>query len=161
MTKHIQKGFTLIELMIVVAIIGILAAVAIPAYQDYITRAQVSECVGLLGAARTPIMEHWAMNGTWPDDAQFADLVPVRTGSGTAPICTALRIAASDNAAGTVQLQITVGGRAAGELAQAYADATARWTCGTPDGSIEDKYLPTVCRGGLAAGTGTGTGTAP
>src|SRR3954465_1999575 len=64
--KHLQKGFTLIELMIVVAIIGILAAVAIPAYQDYIARAQVSEAVNLLGGGKTPLAEYFSDKGTWP-----------------------------------------------------------------------------------------------
>src|SRR5690554_4591402 len=63
MNKQVQKGFTLIELMIVVAIIGILAAVAIPAYQDYIARAQASEAPALLGGLKTPIAEQWTMEG--------------------------------------------------------------------------------------------------
>ena len=61
-----QQGFTLIELMIAVAIIGILAAVAIPQYQDYTARAQVSEAVTLLGALKTPVIEYYTMNGVYP-----------------------------------------------------------------------------------------------
>ena len=65
MTK-LQKGFTLIELMIVVAIIGILAAIAIPAYQDYTIRAQVTEGLNLSSALKASVSEHYAVRGTWP-----------------------------------------------------------------------------------------------
>ncbi|WP_269747915.1 pilin [Methylomonas lenta] len=65
--KKVQQGFTLIELMIVVAIIGILAAVAIPAYQDYLARAQAAEAASLLGGLKTGIAEYYSTNGSVPD----------------------------------------------------------------------------------------------
>ncbi|MCH6548628.1 MAG: pilin, partial [Proteobacteria bacterium] len=64
--KKVQQGFTLIELMIVVAIIGILAAIAIPAYQDYTVRAQVSEGLNLGGGAKTAVTEYFQDRGAWP-----------------------------------------------------------------------------------------------
>ncbi len=66
MLKQVQKGFTLIELMIVVAIIGILAAIAIPAYQDYTIRAQVTEGLNLVGSGKNAIAETFQSNGAWP-----------------------------------------------------------------------------------------------
>jgi type IV pilus assembly protein PilA len=64
--KAVQKGFTLIELMIVVAIIGILAAIAIPAYQDYTIRSQVTEGLNLAASLKTGVSEYFAQNGQWP-----------------------------------------------------------------------------------------------
>lgn len=61
-----QQGFTLIELMIAVAIVGILAAVAIPQYQNYIARSQASEAVSLLSGLKTPVVEHYSINGAFP-----------------------------------------------------------------------------------------------
>ena len=72
MTKNIQKGFTLIELMIVVAIIGILAAIAIPAYQDYTIRSQVTEGLNLAAAVKTGVAESFANTGEWPPDLDAA-----------------------------------------------------------------------------------------
>ncbi len=72
MTKQMQKGFTLIELMIVVAIIGILAAIAIPAYQDYIARAKVAEIASLAAGDKTRLVEHYSLEGSWPATADPA-----------------------------------------------------------------------------------------
>src|SRR5580765_6232138 len=70
--KKLQKGFTLIELMIVVAIVGILAAIALPAYQDYTIRARVSEAAAAAGACKTAVAEFYASNATLPTDTAQA-----------------------------------------------------------------------------------------
>ena len=73
--KKVQQGFTLIELMIVVAIIGILAAIAIPAYQDYLGRSQAAEAPALLSGLKAPIAEYFSINGSVPTIAQLTGAV--------------------------------------------------------------------------------------
>jgi type IV pilus assembly protein PilA len=72
MTKHTQTGFTLIELMIVIAIVGILSAVAIPAYQNYTIRGQVSEGLTLAGGWKAAVLEYYANNGAWPSQTDLS-----------------------------------------------------------------------------------------
>ena len=92
--KSFQKGFTLIELMIVIAIIGILAAIAIPAYQNYTIRAQVTEGLSLADDFKTAVAEYFQNNGTWP--------------TGYAPTPTALQIPMQGNATGKYVSAIAV-----------------------------------------------------
>ncbi|WP_018863853.1 pilin [Thioalkalivibrio sp. ARh3] len=128
--KTTQQGFTLIELMIVVAIIGILAAIALPAYQDYTARAQVSEGMSLLAGARTVAAEDFYSNGEWPDDARLGDL-------GVATSSEFVSALASENAASTggdlvVTLQNITGQSDGSTITFSYdTSADPQWTCTT------------------------------
>ena len=82
--RSVQKGFTLIELMIVVAIIGILAAVALPAYQDYTKRSHVSEGLSLAGGAKTAVTEYYSSEGGWPSDNAAAGIASAGSIQGNA-----------------------------------------------------------------------------
>ena len=136
-------GFTLIELMIVVAIIGILAAIAIPAYQDYTIRAQVSEGLTLASGAKVAIVEFYQDNGNWPADNDAAGL------SSPASITGKYTDRLTINGA---QITVVFGGQAnanlvgSGDLimtATALA-STVEWTCS--DSTIPGKWLPAICR---------------
>jgi type IV pilus assembly protein PilA len=148
--KTLQKGFTLIELMIVVAIIGILAAVAIPAYQDYIARAQVSEAVSLLGSGKTPLAEYFASQGAWPNTA--SDVMGNTQGKYTSSISIGNSDAASQSITliGTmkalgqgVNVNITQG-----TVGLNTIDGGKIWTCFTTGitAALASKYVPSNCR---------------
>lgn len=137
--KKMQQGFTLIELMIVVAIIGILAAVAIPAYQDYTVRARVTEGLSLASAAKTAISEFWATNGTLPtsnSEAGIAAPTDIRGNSVSSVTVSASGI--------TVAFS---GGVLAGEtivLNPDTATGAVIWDC--TGGSLAANYRPSSCR---------------
>lgn len=143
--KKVQKGFTLIELMIVVAIIGILAAVAIPAYQDYIARTQVSEAVNLLAGGKTPMAEYYADKGQWPASADvvmgntsgnYTNVVEISAGAGLTP--PSMTMQATMEATGVnVNIQ-------SGTITMATTDGGANWDC--TGGDIGSKYRPASCR---------------
>jgi type IV pilus assembly protein PilA len=137
-----QQGFTLIELMIVVAIIGILAAIAIPAYQDYTIRAQVSEGLNLAGGAKAAVSEYTMDSGLFPSDNPQAGLSAANTINGK-------YVLSVTNASGL--LTVAYGGSAhttlaAGtlQLSAATSAGSVQWICKST--TILDKHLPAACR---------------
>ena len=139
--KTIQKGFTLIELMIVVAIIGILAAIAIPAYQDYIARAQVSEAMSLTSGLKTPFAEFYADQGTWPSS------VGQVSGITGGKYVSYLTIA--DAAGATIDILAVFKGTgvsaqlASSTFAVATTDGGQQWDCGEVGEAANSSGLPT------------------
>lgn len=138
--KKVQQGFTLIELMIVVAIIGILAAVAIPSYQDYTKRAHVSEGFGLAGAAKTAVAEYYASEGVYPTTNTQAGLAGPASVSGNA--VTSVAIGASGVITITYNNKVD---SAATNVTLTPTDTSGSLTfaCG---GSVPTKLRPANCR---------------
>ena len=140
-----QQGFTLIELMIVVAIIGILAAIAIPAYQDYTIRAQVSEGLNLSGGAKAAVTEYFQDRGSMPSDNTEAGLAA----SGDIVGKYVSSVAVSNGV-----IEITYGQDAHQIIDQATLQLTpdttepgsVQWDCASAGADIENKHLPAACR---------------
>ncbi len=147
MTKA-QQGFTLIELMIVVAIIGILAAIAIPAYQDFTIRSKVTELINAAGVCKTSVAEYYQSKGAMPADAATAGCSTVGTANSGAPAVANGVITVA--AAGTLNTQLTANGSGTSlnytpVLVGAVGSAITAWDCKTGT-TIAAKYLPAVCR---------------
>jgi type IV pilus assembly protein PilA len=157
MTKTAQKGFTLIELMIVVAIIGILAAIAIPAYQDYTIRAQVTEGLNLASDLKAAIGEIYADKGKG-SVINSGDL-----GIPDATYKTGKYVKQINVDQGTIE--ITYGLQANKNIENkkltlvptTNKNQDVVWTCGGAGTTLADKYLPSSCRGNSSAANGLGS----
>ena len=142
--KRGQQGFTLIELMIVVAIIGILAAVAIPAYQDYTIRAKVSEVLTIASAARTSVAEYYISTGNMPTSTTAAG---INTDASQSDYITNIAFATS---AGGTELTYTLGGLGGTADGKTFIYQVNGGTNGVQvdctGGDLEAKYRPANCR---------------
>ena len=150
--KAIQKGFSLIELMIVIAILGILAVIALPAYQDYTARAQVSEAITLMEGQKSAIVEYYADKGDWPKDNKAAGIAAatdikgkyvaqVNVADGVLTATMKDKDVNKDIQNTTISLSPEITNKAAN------SKGSFTWTC-TPGKTkgVDTKFLPSSCR---------------
>ncbi|WP_409976753.1 pilin [Acinetobacter sp. C_3_1] len=138
-----QKGFTLIELMIVVAIIGILAAIAIPAYQNYTKRSHVSEGLSLASGAKAAVTEFYSSNGRWPGTNASAGLASANSIAGNA--VTSVTVSGSNI---LVRFNDKVANGTGVALQGTNTPGGVTWKCQTTGVTtpVDTKYLPSNCR---------------
>nr|WP_101139408.1 pilin [Neisseria meningitidis] len=156
----LQKGFTLIELMIVIAIVGILAAVALPAYQDYTARAQVSEAILLAEGQKSAVTEYYLNHGIWPGDNSSAGVATSTDIKGKY----VKKVEVKNGVVTATMLSSGVNNEIKGKKLSLWAkrqDGSVKWFCGQPvtratagadavkadtDKKIDTKHLPSTCR---------------
>lgn len=154
-----QGGFTLIELMIVVAIIGVLASIAVPQYQNYVGRAQVSEAISLAASAKTAVSEHYITTGGWPNDNAEAGLAESGQIQGSYVDSVNIQALGNDQAGGIVVTFKGADDDVVGDLAgnqlvfepsqdEEVSGGSIEWTCrsGIGELAIPQRFLPSSCR---------------
>lgn len=138
-----QGGFTLIELMIVIAILAILMAIAIPAYQDYTVRANLSECVSIVGGAKTFITETASSEGVTVPNTTAA-MVGNYTPPAVTDNCGAVAIAAGGEITVPILVPAAAGNTMTFTPVQALVSDNVQWTCTAP--GVDSNQLPAECR---------------